>query len=351
MDFSKPDNARKVNRLKVLSLFRKEEGIGRAEIAKLIGINKVSVSEIVDSLLQEGYLYESGKEKVTKGRPKTRLSLNGEKGAVIVFSFQNKNVIALLGDLKGRIIRMEILSYGQDLGENLNSTYEKMRESTSAAILGVLISSDEAIDAELSFPYVWKRRIESLVRGEQDTFSEELEDTLFLAIGREITGEFFRNGEKIILTSIGHMRIKRGAICSKGHEGCLEGYFSLYAYEKKGKELMLEEENYLRSDEVLSYLRENLRVLSSALLTLSEVLSVKKAVLLGDGADFPDDFLLSINKMLKENSSELDVRKGDAKAKGEIGGSLDLALDEFFFKKDLLSSLSYIEGITSVSST
>ena len=68
MDFSRPDNARTINRLKVLSELRKGE-CSRAELSRRLGINKVSIGEIIDRMLEEGwheigggwyYMYGSG---------------------------------------------------------------------------------------------------------------------------------------------------------------------------------------------------------------------------------------------------------------------------------------------------
>ena len=55
MDFSRPDNARKINRLKVLDALRKRD-MSRAELSRELVINKVSVSEITDSLIKEGFV-------------------------------------------------------------------------------------------------------------------------------------------------------------------------------------------------------------------------------------------------------------------------------------------------------
>ena len=68
MDFSRPDNARAINRLKVLSAIREHEVMTRAELSRLLLINKVSISEIVDNLIKQDLVKEGEKVFPDSGR-------------------------------------------------------------------------------------------------------------------------------------------------------------------------------------------------------------------------------------------------------------------------------------------
>ena len=48
INFSRPENARLINRLKVLDALRFTQGLSRAQLAKQLRINKVSMGEIVE---------------------------------------------------------------------------------------------------------------------------------------------------------------------------------------------------------------------------------------------------------------------------------------------------------------
>lgn len=69
INFSKPENARLINRLKVINALRQTEGLSRAQLARELGINKVSMGEIVQSLVDEGVISEGTKQQVQVGRP------------------------------------------------------------------------------------------------------------------------------------------------------------------------------------------------------------------------------------------------------------------------------------------
>ena len=57
MDFSRPDNARAINRLKVLSELRTGE-CSRAELSRRLGINKVSIGDMIQDMIAEGLVTE-----------------------------------------------------------------------------------------------------------------------------------------------------------------------------------------------------------------------------------------------------------------------------------------------------
>ena len=79
MDFSRPDNARRINRLKVLSELRKGT-CSKAELSRRLDINKVSIGEICDKMIKEGLIEETGREQTAQGRPGTLLSINSKAG-------------------------------------------------------------------------------------------------------------------------------------------------------------------------------------------------------------------------------------------------------------------------------
>ena len=97
MDFSRPDNARKINRLKVLDALRKKD-MSRAELSRELLINKVSVSEITDALIKEGFVYSGPLDNNTQGRPATILSIEKNGGRVFSFIFSYSNVVASASD-------------------------------------------------------------------------------------------------------------------------------------------------------------------------------------------------------------------------------------------------------------
>lgn len=99
-----PSSIRSINRLRILDLLRSHAGASRADIAKLLGINKPTCSEIVDALVAEGLVKEGKKTETRTGRRPTPLSLDGTK-LVAAFDFGTRTcslaVAAVTGSLLG----------------------------------------------------------------------------------------------------------------------------------------------------------------------------------------------------------------------------------------------------------
>ena len=91
MDFSKPDNARTINRLRVLSELRKGQA-SKAELSRKLGINKVSIGEMTDKMIAEGLIEEGDKDFSSPGRPGRLLSINKDKGRVFAFCVSKRAV-------------------------------------------------------------------------------------------------------------------------------------------------------------------------------------------------------------------------------------------------------------------
>ncbi|NCC91436.1 MAG: ROK family transcriptional regulator, partial [Spirochaetia bacterium] len=109
MRFSQPATARQINRLRVLNLVLAEGQLSRADIARILDLNKPSTSEIVESLIAEHLLEEQGKTITTNGRRPTALSLNSSASLVLGVDIASHTTSFSLSDLKGNILRFERL--------------------------------------------------------------------------------------------------------------------------------------------------------------------------------------------------------------------------------------------------
>jgi predicted NBD/HSP70 family sugar kinase len=71
-----PSSVRAVNRSIILGLIRRQQPISRAELARLTGIFRSSVSDIVDELLEEALVHEARSAPLQRGRVPMSLTLN-----------------------------------------------------------------------------------------------------------------------------------------------------------------------------------------------------------------------------------------------------------------------------------
>ena len=68
----------------VLALIRDGRARTRAELVRLTGLSRATVSQRVESLLGGGFVYEAGEAPSTGGRPPQTLAFNSDAGVVLV---------------------------------------------------------------------------------------------------------------------------------------------------------------------------------------------------------------------------------------------------------------------------
>ncbi len=77
------EKVRKVNKSIVLNMLRLHAPISRAQVANLTGLNRGTVSNIVNILIEEGLVFEDEQKGSGIGRPAISLGLRPDGGAVI----------------------------------------------------------------------------------------------------------------------------------------------------------------------------------------------------------------------------------------------------------------------------
>ena len=107
MRFSRPSTARQVNRLRVLNLLALSEELSRADVARVLGLNKVSTSEIVDALIEEKLVAEGSTKATTTGRPPTLLELQKDRLTIFAVDLESTNTSVALVNIMGEMLRYE----------------------------------------------------------------------------------------------------------------------------------------------------------------------------------------------------------------------------------------------------
>ncbi len=90
--------------LQILDTIRKKGPIARAEISRLIGLNIVTVTSYVDQYIKKGVIKEVGIDVSSGGRKPTLVDLNPSAVYLIGVGLNVADMIAVLCDLKGKII-------------------------------------------------------------------------------------------------------------------------------------------------------------------------------------------------------------------------------------------------------
>ena len=93
-----------LNRSIVLNLIRQESSISRAEIAQRTKLSRSAVSNIINSLLEEGLVHHSGIGESNGGRRPIMLNFNYAAGNVLGVDIGANHLLILVTDLEGNIL-------------------------------------------------------------------------------------------------------------------------------------------------------------------------------------------------------------------------------------------------------
>jgi len=93
-----------INKVKVTNLIRDSDGISRAALAKKNGISAPTVSRIVETLIREGLVTETGMGVSNGGRRPTLLKFSGVDNFIIGIDLGTTDIFGVLTDLNAKVI-------------------------------------------------------------------------------------------------------------------------------------------------------------------------------------------------------------------------------------------------------
>lgn len=117
--------ARDINRDVVLELIRAQQPISRADLARLSGLQRSTVSLIIEDLLEDGWIREGAVARRPRGRRPTLLNLNDDL-AMIVCDIRPIQAVVAVVDLNGRFLSRESLPVLSDPAKAVVQIIERM---------------------------------------------------------------------------------------------------------------------------------------------------------------------------------------------------------------------------------
>lgn len=108
------ETARDINRRIVLNLIRSNEPISRADLARHSGLQRSTVSLIIEQLIADRWVTEGANGRVPRGRRPTFLHLNNERVGVIGINIRPAETTVALADLQAHFIAQESLATADD---------------------------------------------------------------------------------------------------------------------------------------------------------------------------------------------------------------------------------------------
>lgn len=270
-----PKLMKEINEEIIVDLLKKKEPLSRAEIAKITGLSRATVSSIVNRLVNTGLIKEIGvgKSKSNGGRKPVLLELNPEAFYIVGVDLGTNNIIAIVTDLKAKIkgkvsIPTEVYKGLSGVLENLERAVSEVISISGVkktkiigmgmAVAGLIDTSNGEVIFSPNFS--WSNvPIKKLVEERLNILTYIDNCTRVMALG-EITFGNARGRENLLyinvgygvgsaiviegkvypnISEIGHIPVvEDGPKCSCGKRGCLEAVSSGSAIETRAKEIL-----------------------------------------------------------------------------------------------------------------
>lgn len=265
--------ARDINRDIVFEVVRANQPVSRANIARLTGLQASTVSSIVDQLISERWVRESGVSRSqTHGRPPTMVTLNDSLAVLAVDIHPRRATLAVV-DLNGRFLsqaQIAVTSSARKTVANIVQTAMRMKKDLPRHVIeGIGIALPGRVDPKtgrLRFApnlgwnnFDIKRAVEQgtgmIVEMDNEANAcllaeiwfghmDGVRNAVLITISEGIGAAILSNGELIygknnMAGELGHVPLDvNGPKCHCGGRGCWEMYASSNAalrYYSEGK--------------------------------------------------------------------------------------------------------------------
>jgi len=265
---------KKNNTSLVFRTITQQEPLSRADIAQDSGLNKATVSSLVNELLEKQLVYESGPGESSGGRRPVLLHYNQSAGYSIGIDIGVNYILGVVTDLKGNIINEQKLSMKDSAFEDVLNRVKKMvytlmepLPQSPYGVVGIGIGIPgivdkqgnillapnlgwknceikQQIEEEFNIPVIIENEANAGAYGEkQFGVGKSFNDIIYVSVGIGIgVGLILNNqlyqGVNGFSGELGHMVIQMdGAPCRCGSKGCWEVYASEHALIDNAKDL------------------------------------------------------------------------------------------------------------------
>jgi predicted NBD/HSP70 family sugar kinase len=256
------DTVRNINRRIILDLIRTRQPVSRADLARLSGMQRSTVSLITEQLLTEQWITQGALGHLPRGRKPRFLHLNVERAGIIGVNVRPTNTTIALADLNAQFFAHETFAtnsdpdiFIKDLTDRLQSFIklhpEIYFEGVGVSIPGRVDSISKRIvfapnlgwrDVDLQSPL--ERATNLLVEIENaanacalaeiwfDKRSDGIQDLIAVTVSEGIGTGIIAGGQLLrgangVAGEFGHVSIEEsGPLCNCGNRGCWEVFAS-----------------------------------------------------------------------------------------------------------------------------
>ncbi len=247
---------RQINRNLLFNFIRTRPSVSRADLARLSGLQRSTVSLIVEELIAERWILEGATGRLPRGRRPTLIKLNDQR-AVIALDIHPMQTTIAVADLGGKIVAQNVIVLPHDAGKALSAIVSGVRKLIAAhkekSFDGIGICLPGRTDLRLQklifapnlkWPVLSiKSRIQRAtgLRVEMDNVanacalsevwfgdSDGMHDLVVVNVSEGIGTGIFANGQLLrgdngMAGEFGHVQIDPdGPLCACGNHGCWE---------------------------------------------------------------------------------------------------------------------------------
>lgn len=257
-----PERARSHNRALVLQELYRPGSLSRADLARAVGLTRVTISDLVADLIEEGLVVELGQRADSRpGKPATLLDINRSGFSIVALDLSYDSLFrGVVTDLDGVVLVRDQLSVpgvtGEAAVDAVAQLLARLVERAPAAILGIGVGSPGIVDHEgtvLSAPNLgWSDLpLQSILADRtglpvtvandanaaalaERTFGGAQDDSILIRVGRGvgsglIVGGTLVQGARSAAGELGHVVVGTdgGELCACGKVGCLETWLAI----------------------------------------------------------------------------------------------------------------------------
>jgi N-acetylglucosamine repressor len=346
---------REHNRNLALDILFERPSVSRAEISRITGLTRTTISGIVNELIRAGLVHEVGLGKSRGGKSPILLSLIPDSRSVIGLDLAYDTFSGAVVNLRGKILRRaETPVRGRDGDAALASVYELLDELVPAArqpLVGIGVGTPGLVSASCgvvvnAVNLDWRNLpLRQLLQDRYHVPVTVVNDSQAAAVGEHTFGEGHRPDGNLILVNvrhgigagiiirgelfhgdgggageIGHVVVVRegGLPCRCGNSGCLETVASTRAVVQRAQMLARHFEGsslgtapevtfegvrkaFAAGDPVAQQVvREAGRFMGMAISSLMGTLNIQRIVLAGGITSFGQPLLDVVNETVSQ---------------------------------------------------
>lgn len=256
------DTVRNINRRIILDLIRTRQPVSRADLARISGLQRSTISLITEQLLTERWITQGALGHLPRGRKPRFLHLNVERAGIIGVNVRPTGTTIALADLNAQFIAHESFPTDADADVFIKNLTERLRafiklypqiylEGVGVSIPGRVDSISKRIvfapnlgwrDVDLQAPLAHATGLAVEIENAAnacalaeiwfDKRSDGIRDLIAVTVSEGIGTGIISNGQLVrgangVAGEFGHVSIEEsGPLCKCGNRGCWEVFAS-----------------------------------------------------------------------------------------------------------------------------